>query len=705
MITVISGFLFFTGTDALAAKKRKLDTLKYPELRKFELPEIQKAETANGIKLRLIKEEKLPVVSLQVILKGGSAYDPPNKIGLSDFMTHLLRIGGAGDLSGEQVDEILDSNGISISSYASEDLMQVTFSCLTDNFDQAIAIMAKIIKEPQFSKEKLEEIKTQAATGISRRNDQPKSINSREFSRLVYGDNSPFAPVMEYEHLDNISRDDIRKIHKMFFAPGNMLVGAVGAIEMADLEKAFAKHFGDWNAKAQIPPFPAVKEQNHDFQVAFAHKSDLNQSYLSIGHLGTKENLEDKAKRILFNSIFCEANNFNSRLMARVRVEMGLTYGISGGILTDYLYPGKTFFTTYTKCQSTLEALNAIKEEIERIRTEKVSQKELDHARDYFLNSYVFEFSTPSKILSSTLEREIYGIPENAEEQLVEDIKKVTVDDIYEVAQKYLHPDKMVIFVVGNEEKIKEGGDLATLGKVKKIDITIKPPALKEKIPPATPGMLKKGKTIIDAMEKKHYTAYKRLKAVQMNASTNLTIQGRTLNFDVQSTVLYPDKSYTEMTVMGMKIERIVNGDEGMVKQMGREMAVPEKDIRDKRFNDLYHIFNSKKNYNFQYLKEEEIEGKKYDVIYIFDDQENWAKMYINQETHLPEIQEKTSNVAGQTGITRTIYSDFKKIKGIPFNFKTVTYMNDKKLSESTYKEIKVNPSVDPSIFKLEKKQ
>lgn len=691
--------LLLPGYNGYAAKKRKVDSLKYPELNQFELPEIQKAETANGIKLRLIKYDKLPLVDLYILLKGGNAYETSTKVGLAEIVSDILRIGGTKELSGDQVDKLLDANGITIFTTTFNDYYMVSLSCLTDNFDQAVSILAKIIKEPAFDQEKLEEIKTKAATSISRRNESPDSINSREFDKLIYGANSPLAAVQEYEHLENISRADVVQMYQQFFAADNMLVGVSGPFEIKEVQQLFDKYFGDWNTRAKIPPFPGVTPQEYDFKVAFAEKSNLNQSYLSVGHLGIKENMAEKAKIKVFNSIF--SKGFTSRLMHRVRVKMGLTYGIYGGVDTEYLYPGQTSFSTYTKSESTVKAIKAIFDEIQRIRQEKVSEKELKDAKDYFLNSYVFDFSSPKEILLDSLKRELYGVDEDAQKRLIENIKKVTADDVLQVAQQYLHPDKMVIFVVGNGEKIKQGGDLSELGKVKKVDISIKPPPMKEKIPPATPEALEKGRKIIDAMEKKHYKIFKRIKSLIMESSSQISISGRTLALESKTTVLFPDKSYTEMLVMGIKIERIVNGKKGVARQMGQERPVSEKDIEKRKFGDLHHILNTKEDYKFQYLREEEIEGKTYHVIYISDAKKNWMKWYINQETQLREIGEQVSNMPGQTGIARTVLSDFKIIKGIPFAFKRVTFVKDQKVSDVTIKEIKVNPKVDLSTFDL----
>lgn len=708
-ILVLALLLGHIGADpAFAAKKRKLDQLKYPELNPFKLPQIQKATTSNGIKLRLIKSEKLPLMNLTVLLKGGYAYDPPAKIGLASITAELLRIGGTKELNSEELDKLLDSNGINISISSGDDYFRINLNCLKENFDTGISILAKILKSPAFDKEKLEEIKTKMSSEISRRNDAPRSIVYREFDKLIYGNNSPLAQSQEYEHLENVSTTDIVKTYKTFFAADNMLVGVTGPMEINELQPMFEKHFGSWDTTAKIPPYPKVKEQTHDFKIAAAEKSNINQSYFSIGHLGIKENIEDKAKIMVFNSIFSQG--FTSRLNTRVRVKMGLTYRVSGGVLTEYHYPGRTYFSTFTKTESTLDAIKAIFKEIHTIRKELVSEKELKEAKDYFLNSHVFNYSTPGRILFRSLSNEFYGRPEDADEKLIEDVKKVTAENVLEMAKKYLTPDKMVTLVVGNQKDIKEkAGDLSQLGKIKEIDISIKPPPLKEKIPAAAPEMLQKGQEIINSLANTTYKKYKQLNSLESHKDSIMTLGGRNIDIKSKTLILFPDKLYNEASIMGgmMKVESIINGKKGVRKQMGKTTPMAEEQIEKQKFGDLYDIFNPKEKdkYKFQYLKEEKINGNTYDVIYIFDSQKNWVKFFINKETRMVEIEEQLSQLPGQTGTARTVKSDFKTIKGIPFAFQSKTYVKDKVVMETTTKQINVNPKIDPSIFKIEEEK
>lgn len=701
MITALL-IISLSGLPGFAAKKRPVEKIKFPELNPMKLPKVKKDNLPNGIKLRVIRDDKLPLVNIYIMIKGGSAYDPINKVGLSGFTTQLMKIGGTKSLKSADLDKVLDSNGISIVTSSSDSSYMISLSCLKEKLDTGISILAKIMREPVFDKDKLEELKNQAISGISRRNMIASGIRSREFAKLIYGEKSPFAAQQEYEHVDNITRKDVIGRYKMFVAPDNMLVGLVGPLEMAEVKKSFEKYFGDWNAKATIPPFPEAKELKHDYKVVFAEKSDLNQVYMSIGHLGEKFDLKNRAKFRVFNSIFCKG--FSSRLMNRIRVNMGLSYGVSGGIRTHFTYRGETSFGTYTKSESTLDAIKAIKDEINKIRTGTVTKKELQDAKNYFLNSQVFEYESPTDILQTSLGNEFYGIPEGADKQFLEDVKKVTAADIKEVANKYLHPDKMVIFMVGKEKDIK--GDLSELGKVKKIDISIKPPKLKEKIPAATPETLEKGKAIVDSAVKKYPKAFK-VKSRKTVMTMKREAMGRMMEMEMTSTNVYPDKSHVEISVMGMKIIRIVNGKKGIMIMMGQRKPIPATEIEKGRKGELRYMMKHQDQFNFQFLKEDTVDGKKYDVIYIFEKAkpDNWQKWWINKKSQLIEIEEQFSSQQGASGLIRSVKSDFKIIKGVPIAHKTKSFLKGKMIMEMAVKDVQVNPKVDKSIFSLEEKK
>ncbi|MDY0296106.1 MAG: pitrilysin family protein [Acidobacteriota bacterium] len=697
VIACIAGMI---ALNLAAASGPDINKLHYPELNPIHIPPIHKAELNNGLRLRVVRTDKLPLVDIRILVNGGSVLDPADKVGLASMTAGLMRIGGTQKWTGDELDLYLDRLGINMDAQAAGDYFSVTLSCLHKDLDAAVAALAQMVRSPRFAEDKIEEMSTRLSSSIARRNDEPNGIASREFERVIYGKDSPFATVLEYAHLAAIEKADLAACHKRFFAPGNMLAGVSGPVDIAEVKAVFQRHFGDWSHQADLPDYPAVKPNPSQARVFFVEKPELNQSTIQIGHLGTLRDLEREPAQKVFNAIFSQG--MSSRLFSRVRTKMGLTYGVGGGIETEERHPGKTAFFTFTKSESTIKAIRAILEEIEKIRAEEVSADELSEAKNYFINSFVFQFSTPARILNNELSREFYGLPEGYLQRTMDAIENVTAADVLAVARDFVHPDRFRILIVGNEAGLD--GKLSELGQVEKIDITIPPPPMEETIPAATPESLAKGAALVKKAFDTVYKGYRDLKTLRTVADMKMSMPQGTFEVNLETITRFPDKRYTAMTIMGMKMETVINRDKGIVRRMGQSQPLPREQVEAGQFGSMHHMASHMDAYRFQILEPATVDGTTYDVVYVTpaDGKDKWRKFYFNRDNGRMEIQEQLSQVPGNAGVAREINSDFRVISGIPFAFKSISKVKDKTVAEVTVKSVEVNGPVDESLFKLE---
>ncbi len=675
--------------------------LKYPEMRSFNLPVLEKAELDNGLKLRLIKEDKLPMFQLTIWLKGGDVYDPVDRIGLMGLMAQTMRIGGTEKHNPDEMDLLLESKGISIGIFNTPDSIQVSCSALSEDFDQAVALMAEMLRLPRFDPEKMNEMKTRMSGGISRRNDEPSPIAQREFTRLVYGPDFTAGAVMEYAHLDNIERKDLAEFHNRFFAPDNMLVGYSGPMELAEVKGVFEKYFGDWQVKASVPTFPNKIQSADGIHLAFIEKSDLTQSYICMGYLGDVWKADEAAAVSVFNTIFSQG--FDSRLFTRVRTKEGLTYGVGGGIDRNFGYPGLTSFNTFTKSGSTFKAVRAMLDEMQRIRKELVTPQELKDAKDYLLNSNVFKFSSPEKILNRRMSQEFYGLPLDVDDKFVARVKAVTAEEIQRIAEQYLHPEKMMIVVLGKEADLDE--KLDAWAPVKKLDITIPPPPLKEKFPEITPESLAKGQEIWKSAVAAGYKNYtKVLKSSRSTMDVTITTPQGQMQMKMIDTTRYPDYSHQEMEFMGMKIVTVSTPEGGYMSQMGQKKVLPAKEINENRFAGFYDLLTKSDTFRIQFMKEDAIDDQPVNVLLVRDEEgSNWKKLFVNQKTGLLMAEERLMDMMGQGKKPgRTVYGDYRTVKGIPFAHTIRIEFEGKPFMESKVTQVEVNPALDDALFKLD---
>jgi len=199
----------------------------------------------------------------------------------------------------------------------------------------------------------------------------------------------------------------------------------------------------------------------------------VTQTFFVLGHLGGE--LRDKDYPALEVMADILGGGFRSRLMQRIRTQLGYAYSISGDWDANYNHPGLFSISGSTKSASTTETLKAVQEEIERIRTQPVSDAELETAKQTALNGLVFAFDTKTKTLGRLLNYEYYGYPKDFIQQYQKALAAVTKADVLRVAKERLHPSELTIVAVGRPEDF--GQPLATLGgPVTSIELTIPEP-------------------------------------------------------------------------------------------------------------------------------------------------------------------------------------------------------------------------------------
>jgi zinc protease len=330
-----------------------------------------------------------------------------------------------------------------------------------------------VIKEPAFAAEQFALAKTQMRGEIARRNDDPGDIASREFKKLIYGDTSPYARTVEYATLDQISREDARQFFQTYVRPERTILGIVGDFDSAAMKQQIEQAFGGWNPPPapKAPPIPQVSQQRQG-GIFLAEQPQLTQSNILLGHLGGELDSPDYPALSVLNGVL---NGFGGRLFNEVRSRQGLAYSVYGFWQANYDYPGLFLAGGQTRSEATVPFVQSLHQEIERLRSEPISEAELNYAKDSILNSFVFNFENPSQTLARLMRYEYFGYPADFIFQYQRGVKATTAQDVQRVADKYLHPDRAVTLIVGNGKAIEP--PLGDLGQaVKSLDISIPPP-------------------------------------------------------------------------------------------------------------------------------------------------------------------------------------------------------------------------------------
>ncbi|MGB3405152.1 MAG: pitrilysin family protein [Microcoleaceae cyanobacterium] len=461
---------------AVVAAARHYDELTFPPLPEINLPEYNRYQLDNGMTIYLMEDHELPLVGGSAYIKTGSRFEPADHVGLAALTGEVMRTGGTQSHSADALNQILEQIAASVETSIGETSGGASFNALSEDLDQVFGLFAEVIQEPIFAPEKLAVAKTQTRGSISRRNDDPSDIASREFQKLIYGEDSPYARTIEYETLENISREDLIEFHQNYVHPQDMILGIYGDFDSEQMQLLIADQFGSWNPNASAiePSLPTVSPAKKG-GIYFVEQPQLNQSYIQMGHLGGELDNPDYPELSVMNGVL---NGFGGRLFNNVRSRQGLAYSVYGYWGVNYDYPGVFQAGGQTRSNATVPLIQSVLTELKQIQTEPITPEELSYAKESTLNSFIFNFASPEQTLSRLMRYEYFDYPADFIFQYRNEVEATTIADVQRVAQKYLNPENLVTIIVGNQGNIQP--PLTSLGnnpQITAIDITIPEPS------------------------------------------------------------------------------------------------------------------------------------------------------------------------------------------------------------------------------------
>jgi len=266
-----------------------------------------------------------------------------------------------------------------------------------------------------------------------------------------------------------IRREDLIAFHQNTIHPNGIILGVTGDFVKDEMVASLREAFGDWQ-RGTVPEVKIDDVPESEAARAVVHfiSKDTSQTHLRAGRLSVKETDTDYVPLLLANDIL-GGNSLIGRLFNEVRTKRGLAYSVGSELSTGMYNQGMWLVWAETKLPSTKEVLGQLVGNIERMRTEPVSDAELTQAKDSYVNSSVFDVSSSAKIVSRLMKLEYDGLPKDFYQQLREKILTVSKEDILAAGRKHLRADHMTIVAVGSGETLS--AELSTFGNVKEISL------------------------------------------------------------------------------------------------------------------------------------------------------------------------------------------------------------------------------------------
>jgi predicted Zn-dependent peptidase len=445
---------------------------------------------SNGVVVYAVEDHDLPLVNISTLVRTGSYLDPAGKEGLASIVGSQMRAGGTQKMTAEQFDEAADFLAAQISSAIFSTQGTASLNLLAKDVDKGLALYVDMLRTPAFQEDRLKLVKSQILQSMERRNDNTSAIEAREWSRLLYGSEHFSTKETTKASIESITRQDLIDFHQKYYQPGGFIIAASGDFKTPELLARLEAAFKGWPAsKAAVPDVPKPT-QVPVAGVYAVNKPDVNQGRVSIGHTGTTRDNPDSYALEIMNDIL-GGGGFTSRIMSRVRSDEGLAYSAGSSYGMGVYYPGAFRASFQSKSATTSQAIQIVLDEINRIRTSKVSAEELETAKNSAIETFPRIFSTAAQTAGTFAQDEYTKRPADYWDTYRQRVAAVTADDVQRVAQKYLDPSKLVILVVGNIEDITKGNPdrpeysltkLATNGQVRRIPL---PDPLTMVYPPA----------------------------------------------------------------------------------------------------------------------------------------------------------------------------------------------------------------------------
>ncbi len=423
----------------------------------FSAPEITRLES--GAEVYFFEQRTTPTVWILVEIDVGAASDPEGRFGCAELTAETLRRGGTESRTPEEVDEIMELRGISISAAAEADHSQIVMSCLTSDLDAAIDLFMDMVLNPRFDERRIDVSRTLMMNRIRRMQEYPFFEASMQFQKALFGANHPAARMPSEADLGGLSRDDLMAFHHSYYKPDIARIGIVGNLNDV-MRKKIETAIGGWTGTATgrslVPePSPAVTGN----RVILIDKPGTQAAFV-LGHLGPKPYHARTHALSVFSEIF-GSGGMSTRLMNVIRTQKGYAYTVSGGFSPRI--PNTVFeVDCQTKLASVRDAIQTTLQIIDQMRTQPVSSGELKQARESIQSSFVFNFERRKHLVQRLFDYDRKGFPRDYLEEYLDAIRGISETDLMVAASECIDPAKIQVVVVGPASDLQE--DLKALG-------------------------------------------------------------------------------------------------------------------------------------------------------------------------------------------------------------------------------------------------
>ena len=643
----------------------------------------------NGLKVIVSQNNKLPVVSFQVfvdvppIIEGDQA-------GAASIAGQLMGRGTTSKTKAE-IDEAVDFLGARLSTYSSG----LFGSSLKKHTESLMAIASDVLLNPSFPQDEFEKIKTQTLSGLASQKDDPNAIAGNVRQVLNFGKDHPYGEIETEETIGKINLQTTKNYYNNYLKPNIGYLTIVGDITPEEAQMLAEKYFGGWSkgsVNKQEFSTPIAPDKT---QVDFVSKAGAVQSVINVTYpIELKPGTPDVVKARVLNTIL--GGGFGSRLFQNLREDKAYTYGAYSSLSNDPLI-GSFNASASVRNEVTAESVKELLFEINRLRTEKVEEEDLNSIKNYITGSFARSLESPETVARFARNLKRYNMPADYYKNYLTRLNAVTAEDVMEMAQKYLKPENAHILVVGNKGEVAEG--LAEFGEINYYDNYGNKLVIETSAEAANMTAEKVIANYIKAIGGED--KLKAVKDITINMAADM--MGQTI--DAVVIQKSPNMSMMKMSMMGNVVqEQVFDGEKGKSSAMGQTKMMSEEEVKTaKKQSILFPELMMKELGNTaKLIGTENINGANAYQVDITDTDGKTTSVFFDATTFLKIRDVNAMEAQGQTMTITNDHQDYQEVDGVLLPYTRTTTGAAPVPIVMKVKEIKINSGVEASVFKIE---
>jgi zinc protease len=421
-------------------------------LRPLSLPKPTETTLPNGLRIVVVEDKRLPLVSFRLSFRTGKANDPSGVAGLTDLTTSMLTEGTESRTSRQIADEVARL-GASLSASTSSDFTTIAASSLSIYMDEILDLLADVTLRPTFPQSELDLLKKNTKEALKAQRAQASFLASERTAKVIYGQHpySVIAPTTET--IDAITREKMSQSYSSRFTPDAAVLVIVGDIKKDEIVGKVERLFKNWKRRESgKATFPAPPSRNSR-TLYVVDRPGSAQSNIVISNVAINRTNPDYFSMVVLDTIL--GSTSSSRIFMNLREEKGYTYG-AYTTLDARRETGAFNATAEVRGAVTGASLKEFFYELERIKSTPVTDEELKNAKSFLTGVFPIRLETQERLIAELVQIQMYGLPNDYLHTYRERIMAITKEDLLRVARKYILPETAAIVIVGDAASIME---------------------------------------------------------------------------------------------------------------------------------------------------------------------------------------------------------------------------------------------------------